>query len=106
MGLDVIVGPHEWWAGPGDSYHFGRSLGGSLGEQAVFKKTRFRLKSWEKMVKHSQKGWTTSKQRNIQSIGTKNLDIACFRKVLQTKGFNTHFCFAELDILKRRVSVN
>ena len=31
----------------------------------------------------------------------KNLDIACFRKVLKTTHFDGFFCFTEFDILKR-----
>ena len=58
---------------------FWRSLGGSPGEQDVFKKIRFCSESSGKIVKLC----FIVKQRNIQSIGTKNLDIACFRKVLK-----------------------
>ena len=58
---------------------FWRSLGGSPGEQAVFMNTRFCSKLSGKMVK--QVSHCQTMQYPI------NLDIACFRKVLQTTRF-------------------
>ena len=45
VGLEPICWPHQWWAEPDGSGHFGWSLGGSLGEQAVFKKNTFLLET-------------------------------------------------------------
>ena len=40
MGLEPIFGPYQWRAGPGLFLTFWRSLGGSVGEQAVLKKKK------------------------------------------------------------------
>ena len=60
-------------------------MGGSPGEQDVFK--RFCSKSSGKI----EKQWFILQQRNLQSIGTKKIDIACFRKVLKTTWFKPDF---------------
>ena len=41
VGLESILVTYRWWVGPGRFLTFWRSLEGSLGEQNVFKKTRF-----------------------------------------------------------------
>ena len=66
-------------AGSGLFLTFWKSLGGSPGKQDVFKKTRCCSKSSGKIVNMC----LIVKQRNIQSIGTKNLDIACLVKCLK-----------------------
>ena len=74
VGLESILGDISVVAGVGLFLTFWRSLGGSLGEQVVFMTACFQ-QTWRKVVKMLD-------NVNIQSHGTKNIDIACFRKVL------------------------
>ena len=76
---------------------FGSSLGGSPGEQDVFKKTRFCSKSSGQIVKMC----LIVKQRNIQSIGTKKCRYCLLLKSALNHTFQPKFCSTELGILNR-----
>ena len=89
LGLKVILG-NTTVGGSGLFLTFRKSLGGSVGDQVVFMKTRFRSKIERKKMPDNVS------QRNIFFHGTRKLENACLRKMLETTHFNAIFVSPEL----------